>query len=200
MREHRVFFGATAAVMLHIADDNFFQPADGVSPADHLVSGLVPLGALALGAWAYPRVRDGARAVIAFAIALTGLVVGLIESGSHVVQGGGPRGDDFTFGRVGPRPQMTLMLCFAGGHGKGFPYAQMLGIEFDDEDAGFRLEFPGQVVEIRGRNLKRLLRYVCDHRAARIDESTPQQSLAATAAAEIVDSITIRRPVATARH
>jgi len=96
LREHRVFFGAVAAVMLHIADDNFFQPADGVSPADHLVSGLVPLGAIALGAWAYPRVRDGARAVIALAIALTGLVVGLVESGSHVVQGGGPTGDDFT--------------------------------------------------------------------------------------------------------
>jgi hypothetical protein len=93
-----------------------------------------------------------------------------------------PRDDDsdykaFTFGRVGPRPQMTLMLGFARGHGRGFPYAQMLGIEFDDEDAGFRLEFPGLVVEIRGRNLTRLLRYVCDHRAARIEESTPQHSV-----------------------
>ena len=43
LREHRVFFAATAAVMLHIADDNFFQPEPGVSPSDHLVSGLVPL-------------------------------------------------------------------------------------------------------------------------------------------------------------
>jgi hypothetical protein len=106
----------------------------------------------------------------------------------------------FTFGRVGPRPQMTLILGFAGGHGRGFPYAQMLGIEFDDEDAGFRLEFPGQIVEIRGRNLKRLLRYVCDHRAARVEESTPQQSLAATNAAEIVDSIVVRRLIATAKR
>jgi hypothetical protein len=106
----------------------------------------------------------------------------------------------FTFGRVGPRPQMTLILGFAGGHGRGFPYAQMLGIEFDDEDAGFRLEFPGQVIEIRGRNLKRLLRYVCDHRAARIEESTLQQSLVASDTAEIVDSIVVRRLVAQVRR
>lgn len=99
----------------------------------------------------------------------------------------------FTFGRVGPRPQMTLTLLFADGRGRGFPYAQMLGLEFDDEDAGFRLEFPGALVEVRGRNLKRLLRYVCDHRAARIDESTPQQSLAASDAAEVVSSIALRR-------
>jgi hypothetical protein len=48
VREHRIFLAATAAVMLHIADDNFFQPADGMTAGDHLVSGLVPLAVLAL--------------------------------------------------------------------------------------------------------------------------------------------------------
>ena len=43
LREHRVFFAATGAVMLHIADDNFLQPNAGVTAGDHLVSGLVPL-------------------------------------------------------------------------------------------------------------------------------------------------------------
>lgn len=83
LRQHWLFFAAIAAVMLHIADDNFFQPNPGVSPADHLVSGLVPLGLLGLGAWAYDRVRAGNRALIAFGTAITGLVVGLVEPVSH---------------------------------------------------------------------------------------------------------------------
>ena len=60
-RERGVFLAATAAVMLHIADDNFFQPEPGVSAGDHLVSGLVPLGLLAVAALSFLRVRAGAR-------------------------------------------------------------------------------------------------------------------------------------------
>ena len=95
IRRHWLFFAATAAVMLHIADDNFFQPNPGVSPADHLVSGLVPLGLLGLGAWAYDRVRAGNRALIAFSTGLTGLVVGLVEPISHWGTVG-LRNDDYT--------------------------------------------------------------------------------------------------------
>jgi hypothetical protein len=95
LREHRVFFAATAAVMLHIADDNFFQPVRGTSASEHLLSGLVPLALLALGAVAFPRVRAGAQAVIALAIGLTGLVVGAIEAGYYTMTVG-PSGDDFT--------------------------------------------------------------------------------------------------------
>jgi hypothetical protein len=95
LREHRVFFAATAAVMLHVADDNFLQPEPGVSPADHLVSGLLPLGLLAAGAAAYPRVRPGARAVLAILTGLFGLLVGLVEAGYYTFTVG-PSGDDFT--------------------------------------------------------------------------------------------------------
>jgi hypothetical protein len=70
-----------AAVVLHIADDNFFQPEPGVSAGDHLVSGLVPLGLLALAAASYLRVRPGARAVIAIVTGLMGLVMGFAEAG-----------------------------------------------------------------------------------------------------------------------
>ena len=84
--ERRAFLAATALVMLHIADDSFIQPADGMSPADHLVSGLVPLGLLALAAWGYLRVRAGARGVIALTVAFAGLVSGLTEPVSHLVQ------------------------------------------------------------------------------------------------------------------
>ncbi|HET9420863.1 MAG TPA: CocE/NonD family hydrolase [Nocardioides sp.] len=95
LREHRVFFVATAAVMLHIADDSFFQPEPGVSPADHLVSGLAPLGLLAAGAAAFPRVRAGARAVLAILFGLVGILVGLGEAGYYTVTVG-PSGDDYT--------------------------------------------------------------------------------------------------------
>lgn len=86
LRERRVFVSATALVMLHIADDSFVQPAAGMSPADHAVSGLLPLGLLSVAAWGFLRVRAGTRAVIAVAVALTGLVTGLTEPISHLVQ------------------------------------------------------------------------------------------------------------------
>jgi hypothetical protein len=83
VREVKVFWAATAAVILHVADDNFLHPADGVSATDHLASGLVPLGLLGFAAAAYPRVRAGPRGLIALSVALVGLVVGLIEAGYH---------------------------------------------------------------------------------------------------------------------
>ncbi|MEV7396924.1 alpha/beta fold hydrolase [Aeromicrobium sp. NPDC092404] len=83
LRHHRVFLASVAAVMLHVVDDNYLQPNPGVSPADHLVSGIVPLALLGLGAWAYPRLRAGNRALVASGVGLTGLVVGLVEPVSH---------------------------------------------------------------------------------------------------------------------
>jgi hypothetical protein len=91
----RLFLAATLAVALHIADDNFLQPAHGTSAADHLVSGTVPLVALAAGAWTYVRVRAGVRAVIALATGFTGLVTGFLEAGYHLVSVG-LYGDDYT--------------------------------------------------------------------------------------------------------
>ncbi len=94
-RERVVVLTAMAAVMLHVADDNFFQPEPGVSAGDHLVSGLVPLGLLALAAASYLRVRPGARAVIAIVTGLMGLVMGFAEAGYYTVTVG-PSGDDYT--------------------------------------------------------------------------------------------------------
>ena len=123
LRAHAVFYGSAAAVMLHVADDNFLQPPDGTSAADHLVSGLVPLALLALAAWAYPRVRAGAAAVIALAVGLTGLVVGLIEAGYYTLEVG-PSGDDFSGFLAGAAGVVLIGLGFvrlwqsrrSGGH------------------------------------------------------------------------------------
>lgn len=105
--ERRVFLVATAAVMLHIADDNFIQPAAGMSASDHLASGLVPLCFMAAAGAAYLRVRAGARAVIALFFGLTGLVVGLLESGNHLLHGG-PSHDDYT-GFLAAAAGLTLL-------------------------------------------------------------------------------------------
>ena len=92
---HPVFFGATAVVGLHVVDDNFLQPAAGTSALDHLASGLLPLAVLALGGWLYLRVRAGARALIAIAIGIFGVMVGGFEAGYYAVAIG-PSGDDYT--------------------------------------------------------------------------------------------------------
>ena len=95
LREHWLFFTATATVILHIADDNFLQPNAGMQASDHLVSGLVPMALLAAGAAVYPRARPGLRAILALPIGLVGLLVGLVEAGYYTVTVG-PSGDDFT--------------------------------------------------------------------------------------------------------
>ena len=92
---HRVFLGATAVVALHVVDDNFLQPAAGTSALDHLASGLVPLALLALGGWFYLRVRAGARALIALATGIFGVMIGVFEAGYYSVAIG-PSGDDYT--------------------------------------------------------------------------------------------------------
>lgn len=94
-RERTVFLAATAAVMLHVADDNFLQPEPGVSAGDHLLSGLLPLGLLAIAALCFSRVRAGSRAVLAVLVGVTGLLVGFVEAAYYTATVG-PSGDDYT--------------------------------------------------------------------------------------------------------
>jgi uncharacterized protein len=92
--EQRLFLAALGLIALHVADDSFLQPQPGTSAGDHLVSGLVPLGALALAGLAYPQLRGGGRAAIALVVGLFGIAFG-IEAASYTMQVG-PSGDDFT--------------------------------------------------------------------------------------------------------
>jgi dienelactone hydrolase len=89
-----LFYAAIGLIAVHVVDDNFAQPQPGTSAGDHIFSGLVPLAILALAAWAYPRVRPGARAAIALS-----LVLPAILSGAEGIYYGGKTGlsgDDFT--------------------------------------------------------------------------------------------------------
>jgi hypothetical protein len=86
--------GALAVVALHVVDDNFLQPEPGTSPADHLVSGLVPLALLTGAAIAYARLRPGVRATGALLAGFFGVL-----SGSEAVyysRAVGASGDDYT--------------------------------------------------------------------------------------------------------
>jgi multisubunit Na+/H+ antiporter MnhB subunit len=85
---------ALGLVALHVADDSFLQPQPGTTAGDHLISGLVPLVVLVVAAWAYPHRRSGARATIALALGLFGVVVGI--EGAYYLVKGNASGDDFT--------------------------------------------------------------------------------------------------------
>jgi len=83
-----------AAVVLHVADDNFLQPEPGVSPLDHLWGGLGLLALLAAGAWLYPRVRAGARGSLALLGGFLGVLAG--TEAVYYTVADSPSGDDFT--------------------------------------------------------------------------------------------------------
>ncbi len=85
---NRPFLLALAVLAVHVIGDSFVAPRSGTTAADHLVSGLVPLAALALAAWAFSRLRPGARSVLALALG----VLAFAASGEAVHYGQGITG------------------------------------------------------------------------------------------------------------
>jgi hypothetical protein len=69
----RLFLLALAVLAVHVIGDSFVAPRPGTSATDHLASGLVPLAVLALTAYAFPRLRPGARASIALTLGVLAL-------------------------------------------------------------------------------------------------------------------------------
>jgi hypothetical protein len=92
--EQKLFLLGVGLIALHVLDDNFLNPEPGTSAGDHLVSGLVPLTALALAAAWYARLRAGARASLAIVLGAFGVVSGL--EGWHYGLEVGLSGDDYT--------------------------------------------------------------------------------------------------------
>jgi uncharacterized protein len=91
---YRAFLAAVGLIALHVADDNFLQPPSGTSAAEHLVPGLVVLAALALAAWAFPRLRAGGQGALALVLAPFGVIAGA-EAIAYTGRVG-PTHDDFT--------------------------------------------------------------------------------------------------------
>ncbi len=92
--ERRLAVASLGLVGLHVVDDNFFQPEPGMSPVDHLPGGLTQLALVVAAAWAYPRVRAGARAALALLFGFFG-VLAATES-VYYTFADRPSGDDFT--------------------------------------------------------------------------------------------------------
>jgi dienelactone hydrolase len=89
-----LFWIGLALIALHVVDDNYLQPQPGMSPGDHVVSGLVPLALLGLTAWAYPRLRGAWRGALALTWGVLGIAAGI--EGFYYAREVGPSGDDFT--------------------------------------------------------------------------------------------------------
>ena len=85
---------AIGAVALHVLDDNFLQPRPGTSPADHLVSGLIPVAILTVVAAAYPRLPAAARAATAMTVGALGLAIGF--PGAYYLLAGSASGAHFS--------------------------------------------------------------------------------------------------------
>jgi uncharacterized protein len=92
--ERRLAVASIGLVGLHVADDNFLQPEPGMSAVDHLPGGLLQLGLVAAAAWAYPRVRAGARGAIALLVGFFGVLAG--TEAVYYTFADHPSGDDFT--------------------------------------------------------------------------------------------------------
>jgi uncharacterized protein len=90
-----VFFRVCVGLIaLHVVDDRFLQPEEGVSAADHVVSGGVPLLILVVAAVFYPRLRAGWRALTALVLAVFGIATG--AEGFYYTREVGASGDDYT--------------------------------------------------------------------------------------------------------
>lgn len=76
---------ALAVVALHALDGAFVHPQPGTSADDHLASGLVPAGLLALLAIAYPRLHPWWQSLLAASAGVLALVGGIGASARHVL-------------------------------------------------------------------------------------------------------------------
>ena len=92
--ERNLALGSLGLVGLHIVDDNFLQPEPGMSPVDHLPGGLTQLALVVAAAWAYPRLRAGARAALALLFGFFGVLAGI--EAVYYTYADRPSGDDFT--------------------------------------------------------------------------------------------------------
>jgi hypothetical protein len=72
-------------IAVAVADDAFAHREPGTTVAGHLVSGLVPLVAAGALAWAYPRLRTGARAGVAIVCGTLAVVAGVSDGLRHVL-------------------------------------------------------------------------------------------------------------------
>ncbi len=95
----------------------------------------------------------------------------------------------FSFGRVGPRPQIMLEICKSDGFRLTFPYIDLKRIKTMNPDLGFELKFGEQLVLIEGRNLLLCYRYIKQNRLESIVEMGREGAMSVTEIAPVVSGI-----------
>jgi dienelactone hydrolase len=92
--ETALFRLSVGVVAVHLLDDSFLQPQPGTSAGDHLVSGLVPFGALLAAVVFVPRLRPGSRAAVAVSVGVFGMIAGI--EAAYYTHAGHVSGDDYS--------------------------------------------------------------------------------------------------------
>lgn len=75
----------------------------------------------------------------------------------------------FASGRLGTKPQLTLVFRRVTGTCHAFAYAHLYTLDYDPS-VGVVLQFTQHRVTIAGRNLDDLFRYLCLHRVQTVQE------------------------------
>lgn len=111
------------------------------------------------------------------------------EEGTAKAAGKEQEYEAYSFGRIGIRPQLMLALRKANGQVRIRPYAMLQGIDTDNEHVGFTLDFSGWRVQVRGRNLERLFRYLWLQRVLEIIEVDTSSSFLEDDRACVIESL-----------
>jgi uncharacterized protein len=90
----RVFRIAVLVALVHALDDAFVHRGPGYGLGQHAVAGLLALAAAVTAIVAFPRLRPGLRAALAFSFGVLAVVNGGMHAGH--LDAGGPSGGDFT--------------------------------------------------------------------------------------------------------
>jgi hypothetical protein len=96
----------------------------------------------------------------------------------------------FASGRLGTKPQLTLVFRTVAGVSHAFAYAHLYAMEYDPA-AGIMLQFSQHWVTVRGRNLEGMFRYLCLHRVQTVQETDALHAEALPAKEAVVTGLLI---------
>lgn len=97
----------------------------------------------------------------------------------------------FSFGRVGPRPQIMLEICKADGYRLALPYIDLKKITTMNPDRGFELHFSDQKILVEGQNLKDCYRYIKQNRLDSMLEAERANAMAVAQQEAVISTLRI---------
>lgn len=97
-----------------------------------------------------------------------------------------------SFGRVGIRPQIAITFRKANGSGRSFAYSHLYAVSDENPNLGFIVEFTRHTVTVHGRNLLRIYKLVCDHKARELLETDEIHALLLAESEPVITRIDVR--------